>query len=134
MPIEILDSWAILAFLLDEPAAKNVESKLEEASDHKLELIMSAINVGEIFYSLIRKGHVHDAEQWKLDIRSFPVRIHVPTMQDIFSASALKSANRISYADAFAASLAIEKNAPLITGDPEFKMIEDLKLIWLGKS
>jgi PIN domain nuclease of toxin-antitoxin system len=38
----------------------------------------------------------------------------------------------VSYADAFAASLTIELNGELITGDPEFKLLGKLlSLFWL---
>jgi hypothetical protein len=39
-----------------------------------------------------------------------------------------------SYADSFAAALARNKNASLLTGDPEFRHLEEdgfLKLTWL---
>jgi predicted nucleic acid-binding protein len=40
----------------------------------------------------------------------------------------------ISYADAFAASLAQELDASLVTGDSEFKAIkEKLSILWLDK-
>ena len=39
---------------------------------------------------------------------------------------------KMSLADAFAAALAKEKKAELITGDPEFKPLEkELKITWL---
>ena len=42
------------------------------------------------------------------------------------------STNRFSLADAFAAALAKEKKAELVTGDPEFKALEkEIKIHWL---
>ena len=54
---------------------------------------------------------------------------------EVFLAAAwLKAEYPISYADAFAASLAQELGASLVTGDPEFKKIkQNLSLIWLDK-
>jgi predicted nucleic acid-binding protein len=38
----------------------------------------------------------------------------------------------MSYADCFAAALSKQKNAELLTGDPEFKAVEkDIKIHWL---
>ena len=50
-----------------------------------------------------------------------------------FSQAALfKATHKMSYADCFAAALAKQKNAELITGDPEFKALEkDIKIVWL---
>jgi predicted nucleic acid-binding protein len=40
---------------------------------------------------------------------------------------------RMSLADAFAAALAKEKKAELVTGDPEFKALEgEVKIRWIG--
>jgi len=36
-----------------------------------------------------------------------------------------------SYADSFAVQLAQELKAILVTGDPEFKAVKDLKALWL---
>ena len=44
----------------------------------------------------------------------------------------LKSGNKMSFADAFAAALAKQRNAHLVTDDPEFKQVENEVLInWL---
>jgi uncharacterized protein len=50
------------------------------------------------------------------------------------AAAWLKAKYPISYADAFAASLAQEVGASLVTGDPEFKTIkQNHSLVWLNK-
>lgn len=47
-------------------------------------------------------------------------------------AAAFKAAYKMSLADAFAAALAKQKKADLVTGDPEFKAVENtLKITWL---
>ena len=44
----------------------------------------------------------------------------------------LKARHRISYADCFAAALAKDRKADLVTGDKEFKKIEgDVSVHWL---
>lgn len=50
----------------------------------------------------------------------------------IFSASEMKAKYAISYADCFAAATALEYEASIITGDPEFKKLEDIvKIEWI---
>ena len=40
----------------------------------------------------------------------------------------------MAYADCFAAALAKSRNAELLTGDPEFKVVEkEIKVQWLGR-
>jgi predicted nucleic acid-binding protein len=47
-------------------------------------------------------------------------------------AADFKARHRLSLADAFAAALAKELKAELVTGDPEFKTLEkELKIHWL---
>ena len=47
-------------------------------------------------------------------------------------AADFKARHKLSLADAFAAALAKEKKAELVTGDPEFKALEkELKIQWL---
>jgi len=68
------------------------------------------------------------------DLRVFPIVFYDATEERILAAARLKTEYPISYADAFAASLAQELGASLVTGDPEFKTIkEKLSLFWLDK-
>jgi len=47
-------------------------------------------------------------------------------------AAKLKSKYPVAYADCFAASLAVKKDAKVITGDPEFREMEDeVKVEWI---
>lgn len=94
---------------------------------------MSAINVGEVYYFL-RKHHSLDlAESWRASSLSLPVTIEVPTAEDIWHAASLKGRFPISYADAFAAALCQKYNCPLVTGDPEFRSVDQLELDWIGR-
>jgi ribonuclease VapC len=47
-------------------------------------------------------------------------------------AAHLKARHRLSYADCFAAALAQQRDAELVTGDQEFRpLARDVKLHWL---
>ena len=62
-----------------------------------------------------------------------PIRSIVPTEDEIIEAARIKGRHRISYADSFAASLAIQQRVPLITGDTDFKRLSpSLELDWIG--
>lgn len=51
-------------------------------------------------------------------------------------AAFLKARHAISYADAFAAATAMRRESPLMTGDPELRVMAEqekaLKLEWIG--
>ena len=134
MKIRVLDSWAILEWMSGrQPACRFVEQLLTQAEKGEIRLLMSAINVGEVYYFL-RKNHSDElAESWRASSRTLPVTIEVPAHEDIWSAATLKSQYPIAYADAFAAALAQKHDCPLVTGDPEFKRLDGLEVDWIGK-
>ena len=134
MSAKVLDSWALVAFFEDEPAANAVEELLYQAAKGKRKLYLSVVNWGEIYYSTMRKVSQAEAEVRALEISSLPIEI-VGVGDDLKLArrtAIFKATYRISYADAFAAALAKEKKAELVTGGPEFKLLEkEIKIRWL---
>jgi len=72
------------------------------------------------------------AESWRASSRTMPATIEVPTAEDIWNAASLKGRFPIAYADAFAAALAQKYNCPLVTGDPELRLVDQLELDWIG--
>ena len=135
MKTRVLDSWAILEWMSGrQPACDLVGELLAEAEEGRTRLLMSAINVGEVYYFL-RKFHTEAlAESWRESSRTLPATIEVPTADDIWNAASLKGRFPIAYADGFAAALAQKYNCPLVTGDPEFRRVEQLELDWIGAS
>jgi ribonuclease VapC len=118
-PVYLLDSWAVLAYLKDEPAAPAVESILVDAEESRARCCMSLINAGEVLYSLARRTGWEQAEATLDRLRAIPVEIIGVTEPQVVAAARIKSRNRLSYADAFAVAVAQERNAILVTGDPE---------------
>jgi predicted nucleic acid-binding protein len=110
----VLDSWAVLRYLEDEgPAAEAVADLLER--DRPL---MSWINLGEVHYVLRRLHGEDDAVQTVRDLRDV-VDARLPDERVVLDASRIKADQPMSYADAFAAALAVAQGAELWTGDPE---------------
>lgn len=128
----VMDTFAMLAHFQAETGGDSVKELLQRAEDGEISLFMSLINVGEMVYIVAREDGRERAEEMLEDLRSLPITFQEATEQRILAASWLKSTYPISYADAFAASLAQELDAPLVTGDPEFKTIKTgLSLLWL---
>ena len=134
MKTRVLDSWPILEWIKErQPATDIVETLLAEAESGAMKLLMSAINVGEVYY-YVRKYHSERlAETWRESLGTLPVTIEVPTMDEIWNAALLKGKYPIAYADAFAAALAQKYRCPVLTGDPEFRAIANLELDWIGQ-
>ena len=128
----VLDSFALLAYLQDEPIASRVEKLLENAARQKCRLFLSMINLGELLYITERRGGVAKAQDALALIRQLPIEIVPADEQTIFAAAHIKANHPLSYADSFVVAIAVQENATIITGDPEFQSIETLaKVEWL---
>lgn len=134
MATKVLDSWALIAFLEDEPAAEQVEKLLTQAAAEKHKLLLSVVNWGEIYYNTMREVSREAAERTTREIAALPIDI-VGVSDDLHlakQAAIYKATHKMAYADCFAAALAKTKNAELLTGDPEFKALEkEIKINWL---
>jgi len=131
---KVLDSWAIMAFLRDEPAATEVEKLFVKSSEGKLVLLLCVLNWGEIFYSIARTDGIHAAEIATAQLKTLGIELVGVSddLQLVREAARLKASKKMSYADCFAAALAKSRKAELVTGDPEFKEVErDVKIMWL---
>ena len=134
MATKVLDSWALMAFLHDEPGAEEVEKLLLKAAQETHKLLLCVVNWGEIYYSIARAEGVAVAEQKAADLATLAIEL-VPVDADlklVREAAKFKAAKKMSYADCFAAALAKTRNAELVTADPEFKEVEkEVKIFWL---
>jgi ribonuclease VapC len=133
-PKRLLDSYAVLAYLNGESGAETVVRAMEEAKESNLPLLMSEMNIGEVYYILSRRRGPQKADYF-LDnvLPGLPIR---PAPVDFFlimDASRLKAKYPLSYADCFAVAEAIRSGATILTGDPEFKAVEPLVTMeWLS--
>ena len=132
MPGKVLDSFALIAYFRDEPGAETVESLLVTAGKKDVPLHMTDVNYAEARYAIVKKDGAAAWEQAAKILQGLPIEFHATTRALADSAADLKARFKISLADAFAAALAKEKKAELVTGDPEFKALEkEIKIIWL---
>lgn len=131
-PVFVLDSFALLAYFQDEPIADRIQKFLENARKGKCRLFFSLINLGELLYIIERRGGIAKAQDALALLRQLPVEILTVDEQIIFAAAHIKANHPISYADAFVVAVAVQANAAIITGDPEFRSVEDIaKIEWL---
>ena len=131
----VLDAHALMVLFHDEPGADEVERILLKAEGGSPKLLMSVVNWGEIYYSILRGASQEMAETKAHEIAGMQIEL-VPVDADdlelVRQAAAFKATRKMSYADCFAAALAKIKNAELVTGDREFKQLtRDVKIHWL---
>ena len=134
----VLDSWAILAWLAGEPSARRVQRELRAAEADGLRLHLSVINAGEVYYRQARAAGVDAAEQFLADLRSgaLPIRLVDAHDRRVWHAARLRARYPIAYADAFAGALAQELDLPVLTGDRDFRVLEqagECRVAWLHR-
>ncbi len=128
----VLDTFALMAYLRREHNFGIVRSIILETLAGNCESYMSVINFGELFYMQSRKSGTVKAESALRFVSRSGITIEPATQNRVLRAARLKSEVSMSYADAFAATLAEELNATLVTGDPEYKPLEPtLEILWI---
>lgn len=128
----VLDTWSLIAYFEDEPAAEQVTNIIADAHENSTPLLMSVVNAGEVWYLFARKSSEADADQIISELRQLGIEFVGIDWALARQAATFKSKHRMSYADCFAAALAREQRAELVTGDKEFKQVEgELRIRWL---
>jgi predicted nucleic acid-binding protein len=128
----VLDSWAVVALLQNEPAASEVESLIRAAQQTGAALWTTVVNLGEVWYTIARSRSSRRADGAVEEIRALGLRVRDADWNLTREAARLKSHYRLSYAGCFAAALARQLDAELVTGDPEFRRLEqEVRIRWL---
>jgi ribonuclease VapC len=128
----VLDSWAIIAYLEGEPSAKRVADHIADAHEQDVPLFISVVNAGEVWYIIAREASVSDADRSITELRHLGIEFVDADWTLAHEAGGFKSKYKMSFADCFAAALAKQKKALLLTGDREFKQVEaQIAIDWL---
>ena len=128
----VLDSWAVIAYLEDEPSGEQIEDLIATAHEEQIPIYMSVINLGEVWYTFAREISEEEADVSVKTLRDLRIQFEDADWELTQEAARFKSQHKMSYADAFAAALAKTKKADLITGDNEFKPLDgEIKISWV---
>ncbi|HAY22456.1 MAG TPA: VapC toxin family PIN domain ribonuclease [Desulfobacterales bacterium] len=130
----VLDSYAILALVEDEPGAQAVAAII---LNEKAEPYLSIINLGEAYYIVLRRqGEDAAAELGHAVRQEDRLVIAEATWPRVKAAAGIKAGGGLAYADAFGLGLAQELGACLVTGDPELRVAAakvNVELLWIGR-
>lgn len=132
MKAYVLDASALLIFLEKKPAALKVNELLKDAARGHAEISMSSVNYGEVYGSILRKRDPDQAIAALNAIYPLPIRLLDATPQRSLRAAEIKFKYRLYYADSFAAALATECKATLVTSDADFRRLgHNFPTLWL---
>lgn len=128
----VLDSWAVLSYFQNEPTAEMVENILAGAHEHDIPIFMSVINAAEVWYIKARRSSPSDADTAIRELRQLGIHFVEASWELAQEAGRFKAKNRMAFADCFAAAVAENRKATLVTGDREFKQVEkEVSIEWL---
>ena len=127
----VIDAQPLVAFIKREPHWRQVGGAVASALRGEVVLRLTSVNAGEVVMAVERDlgaqaAHraLDSVQQWT-DVESVGLELAA-------RAAWFKLRGGISYADCFAAALAHRDGLPLITGDPEFRRVEDvIRVVWL---
>ena len=132
MKTYVLDASAVFAFLQKKPAARKVNELLKEAMRGKADILMSAVNYGEVYGVILREHGDQRAMATMSALNPLPIRLIDVTPQKAFRAAETKLKYKLYYVDSFAAALAMEYKATLVTGDSDFRRLgHSFTILWL---
>jgi predicted nucleic acid-binding protein len=128
----LFDAHAILKWTQKERGYQKVKNLLVACREESALGYMNQLNVGEVYYKIIRAVGIEEAKRFLDNFMRLPISFILPDSNLIWKASEIKAEHSISYADCFAAATALRHDAVILTGDPEFKKLKALVSIeWL---
>ena len=119
----VLDANALIGFFEGRLGVSEKVRRLLSEAGQDAPLLMSAVNWGEVFYMEWRYRGEDKAWEAEARLQEMPVAVISVDRERASRAGALKQKHSLGYADAFAAELAIERGAWLVTADPEFSKV-----------
>lgn len=131
----VLDANAVLRHFKvgNASGAEEVHDLFLQAQRKQARLFMSVINVGEVFYILLRDIGEQRALHY-IQVLQHGVMIVEADISHTIQAATLKHRHKLGYADSFAAALALASRATLVSADPSFESVgKSLKWMRLPK-
>lgn len=132
MKTYVFDASALFSFLRDRPGASKVDVLLKEARHGRAKVLMSAVNYGEVYGLILREFGPQQALTAVHAVSPLPIDVLDATTQRAFQAADIKAKYKLYYVDSFAAALAIEHKATLVTSDSDFRKLgHSFPVVWL---
>ena len=130
----VLDASALMTFFEDRPGAQKVEELLRRAAESQRFLLLSVINWGEVYYSVWRAQGKKTADEKLKHMAQLPLEIMDVDLATTKLAAEWKATYKLPYADCFAAALARQQKATLVTTDRDFTQVEkQIDILWPAK-
>jgi len=129
----VLDANALIGVLEARSGAEPVKKLLQQAAAGEIRILISIIQWGEVYYIAWRNHGLAAAEKVLQQIAGLPIHVVNTDSELTKLAASFRVRYHLPYADGFAAALAHEQNATLVTGDRDFAPLEkNIRILWLA--
>lgn len=131
----VLDANALLDFLEDGPSGQRVEQVMREGLRHALPVLVSVLNLGEVFYHTWQERGEEAANRAVANLERLPLTVVAVNREHAMQAGEIKARHKIPYVDCVTAALAMKEHAILVTGDRDFeKLGRRIQVLWLPRA
>jgi len=128
----VLDSYALLAYFGKEAGWDTVAELLADAAADRYVLQCCVVNWGKVLYITERVYGTDKADEVEAVMDDLPIEFVDADGTLTREAARLNVDGGLAHADCFAAGLALVTDGEVMTGDPEFKAIEEQVAVrWL---
>ena len=132
MKTYVFDASALFAFLQQKPGASKVGELLKGAIRGHAAIFMSAVNYGEVYGGILRGHGPERARAAMSAVQPLPITLADATPHRSCQAAEAKAKYKLYYLDSFAAALALEHKATLVTSDSDFRRLgHSFPIVWL---
>jgi len=129
----VLDANALIGVWEARSGAEPVKKLLQQAAAGEIRILISIIQWGEVYYIAWRNHGLAAAEKVLQQIAGLPIHVVNTDSELTKLAASFRVRYHLPYADGFAAALAHEQNATLVTGDRDFAPLEkNIRILWLA--
>ncbi len=128
----VFDASALLALLERTGGTAKVNELVKEAHHGRSQILMSSVNYGEVYGKVLRDHGQDQAIRSLGAVRRLPIELYDVDVQRALHAQDVKTRYKLYYVDSFAAALAIENKATLVTSDSDFRKLgHNASILWL---
>jgi len=132
MKTYVFDASALFNFLQNKPSAPKVNEILKDGIRGHARILISAVNYGEVYGRVLRDEGPDKALACMHALSPLSIEVLDATPQRAFQAAELKAKYKLYYVDGFAAALAVEHKATLVTSDSDFRKLgRSVSVLWL---
>jgi PIN domain nuclease of toxin-antitoxin system len=128
----VFDASALLALLERTGGTAKVNELVKEAHHGRSQILMSSVNYGEVYGKVLRDHGQDQAIRSMGAVRRLPIELYDADVQRALHSQDVKARYKLYYVDSFAAALAIENKATLVTSDSDFRKLgHNFSILWL---